>query len=190
MEEEFLVEDWLHSYLSVPILDVKYEKAAIYAVIADKQSHLSDSQNSDLRSILMKNGELFSRKLGHYPHQQIYIDVDENAILFHSHPYPVPHVLLGAFKHELDHFCAIGVLSQARVNGHPKLLFPPKRTVTDVGSGTFEKSIRLSNGSNIHCPSLLTFCASNWATIPPPSSIFQCSTTSSSWMKCQGISAQ
>ena len=33
MEEEILGEDWLSSYLSVPILDAKYEKADIDAVI-------------------------------------------------------------------------------------------------------------------------------------------------------------
>ena len=110
MEEEFLGEDWLDSYLSVPILDAKYEKADIDAVI-EEQSHLSDSQKSDLRSILIKHEELFNGRLGLYPHRKIHIDVDENALPSHSRPYPVPHVHLGTFKRELDHLCAIGVPS-------------------------------------------------------------------------------
>ena len=93
MEEEFLGEDWLDSYLSVPILDAKYEKADIDAVI-EEQSHLSDSQKSDLRSILIKHEELFNGRLGLYPHRKIHIGVNENALPSHSRPYPVPHVHL------------------------------------------------------------------------------------------------
>jgi len=111
MKEEFFGEDWLDSYLSVSILDAKYEKADIDAVI-EEQSHLSDSQKSDLRSILIKHEELFNGRLGLYPHRKIHIDVDENALPSHSCPYPVPHVHLGTFKRELDHLCAIGVLSR------------------------------------------------------------------------------
>ena len=60
----------------------------------------------------MKHEELFSGKLGLYPHLQIHIDIDKNALPFHSCPCPVPHVDLGVFKRELDYLCAIGVLSR------------------------------------------------------------------------------
>ena len=63
MEEEFRGKNWLNSYLSVPIINSKYEKVDIEAVIAE-QSYLSDSQKSDLCSILMKHEGLFNGKLG------------------------------------------------------------------------------------------------------------------------------
>ena len=42
LEDEYIGEDWLDSYLSNTILDAKYEKADVREV-AESQKHLSNS---------------------------------------------------------------------------------------------------------------------------------------------------
>jgi hypothetical protein len=45
------------------------------------------------------------------PHKKVHIDIDPNAKLLHSRPYPVPQIHLKTFKMELNHLVRIGVLA-------------------------------------------------------------------------------
>ena len=68
-EEDFGLEN-LECYTAAPILDAKYEKVNIDDVIAE-QSHLSESQQKDLKSLLEKHEKLFDGTLGVYPHKNV-----------------------------------------------------------------------------------------------------------------------
>ena len=94
MEDKFLGEGWLDIFLSAPILDATYEKADTDRSI-DEQSHLSNSQRSELCSILVKYEKLFNGILGPYPYRKMHVDIDKTALPKHSCPYPVSHVHLG-----------------------------------------------------------------------------------------------
>ena len=112
MDDDDLGYDWLDAFLTVPILDAKYEKADL-AEVARNQTHLSDSQRNDLFQLLSRHERLFDGTLGLYPHEKMHIELlpGERFESF-SRPYPVPHIHLDTFKKELDHLVRIGVLSR------------------------------------------------------------------------------
>ena len=126
-EFENVCGDWHESYLSAPILDAKYEKVNIDDVVAD-QTHLSKSQQEDMRQLLKKHERLFNGKLGVYPHKKFHIEVEPNSIPKHARPYSVPRIHLEVFKKELQHLIKIGVLSQQGTSewASPTFIIPKK----------------------------------------------------------------
>ena len=112
LEDEYFGEDWLDSYLTSPktILDAKYEKLDV-DTFAKEQSHLTCSQQDDLRDLLRKHERLFSGELGLYPHKKMHIELEPNAEPVHARAYSVPRMHEDTFKKELDHLVALGVLS-------------------------------------------------------------------------------
>ena len=59
---------------------------------------------------MLKNKDLFSGKLGVYPHKEFNLQLKPDAKPFHSKPYAVPRLHLETFKKELDRLVDIGVL--------------------------------------------------------------------------------
>ena len=137
MEVEELGVD-LDSYLADPILDAKYEKVDINAVIDDHCSHLDPDKQEDLRKLLLKHEKLFDGTLGEYPGEPMHIDIEPGATPVYRRPYPIPRVHLATFKKELDHLVSLGVLSRVRDTewGLPTFIVPKKdgrvRWVSDL----------------------------------------------------------
>jgi hypothetical protein len=71
---------------------------------------------------------MFNGILGVYPHKKVHIDIDPNAKLMHSRPYPVPRIHLKTFKKELDHLVEIGVLAAQQESewASPSFITPKK----------------------------------------------------------------
>ena len=92
-----------------PMLDAKYEKVEIPTLVKF-QTHITETQRAKLQLILEKYPTLFDGQLGHYPHQQIHLEVEEGAVPKYSKPYPVPKMHEPLFKQELQHLMSIGVL--------------------------------------------------------------------------------
>jgi hypothetical protein len=85
-------------------MNAKYEKTTTTKV-AVQQTHLNESQCWRLAEMLGSFGTLFNNgKLGHYPHQQVHLEVEENDIPIHTRAYPVAKTHENAFKTELKHF--------------------------------------------------------------------------------------
>lgn len=112
------------SYASAEILDAKYDAMDVEEVIA-KQTHLTDSQRSDLRQLLHKYYKVFDGKLGVYPHRQLHIDIDKDAEPISSRPYPVPMTQREAYKKELDHLVELGVLCSTPIGLESSVLHRP-----------------------------------------------------------------
>ena len=129
LEDEYFGEDWLDSYLPSPktILDAKYEKLDV-DTFAKEQSHLTCSQQDDLRDLLRKHERLFSGELGLYPHKKMHIELEPNAEPVHARAYSVPRMHEDTFKKELDHLVALGVLSYQGVSewASPSFIIPKK----------------------------------------------------------------
>ena len=73
-------------------------------------SHLNSDQKDNLCCLFRKYKNLFSGKLGLYPHRKVHIEIEQNAKPVFSQAYPVPRAHEGAFKKELDCLVSIGVL--------------------------------------------------------------------------------
>ena len=110
-DDAFIGKEWLDSYLANPILDAKYEKMEIPAMVAE-MAHLNDAQKRDLKKLLLKYKKLFDGTLGVYPHKKVHIELEEDAKPVHVRPYAVPRVHYETFKKELRHLVKIGVLSE------------------------------------------------------------------------------
>ena len=74
-DEEISAEDETNTS---QILEAKYDKIDINEV-AQKQTHLTQSQQDDLTSLFKGFGKQFSGKRRLYPHRKLYLDLVENA---------------------------------------------------------------------------------------------------------------
>ena len=126
------------SYLSAPILDAKYAKLDVDSLVSTHCSHLSVSQQADLRVLLRKHTKLFDGTLGRYPGEPMHIELEERAQPVYRQPYPVPVVHMETFRKELEHLVEIGVLSPTQDSewGLPTFIIPKKdgrvRWVSDM----------------------------------------------------------
>ena len=128
----------IDSYAASSILDAKYDKTDIDKVIRDNCSHLDESQQQDLRALLLNHAKLFDGSLGKYPGEPMHIELEQDAQPVYRRPYPVPQVHLATFKKELEHLVELGVLSPVRDMewGLPTFITPKKdgrvRWVSDL----------------------------------------------------------
>jgi hypothetical protein len=82
-EDDFRDEEEYEDAFISEIMDAKYEKTTT-AEVAAQQTHLNESQRSRLAEMLGGFNTLFDGKLGYYPHQQVHLEVDDNAIPIHT----------------------------------------------------------------------------------------------------------
>jgi hypothetical protein len=90
-------------------MESKYEQVSPVTE-ADQQSHLTASQRADLATLLAKSPQLFSGKLGLYPHRKVHLDVEPDAKPVYARPYSVAHNHRELFRQELDRLVGEGVL--------------------------------------------------------------------------------
>jgi hypothetical protein len=83
------------------ILEAKYDKVSTTEV-ANQQTHLSQRQREQLAGTLAHFTELFSGKLGCYPHTKVHLELTPDAKPFHTRPYSVPHAHMQVFRDELE----------------------------------------------------------------------------------------
>ncbi len=88
VKDEIFGEDWRECF-ATEILDAKYDKTDV-AEVMKGLTHLNAHQKADLIRVLQENNKMFNGTLGVYPHKKVHIDIDPNAKLVHSRPYPVP----------------------------------------------------------------------------------------------------
>ena len=72
--------------------------------------HLTQEQRDQLQGLLEQFTELFSGKLGLYPHEKISLELVDNAVPHRSRPFTVPRAHESLFKRELDKLVRLGVL--------------------------------------------------------------------------------
>jgi transposase InsO family protein len=126
-EDDFRDEEEYEDAFISEIMDAKYEKTTT-AEVAAQQTHLNESQRLRLSEMLGGFNTLFDGKLGHYPHQQVHLEVEDNAIPIHTRAYPVAKTHEHAFKTELKHLVDIGVLRPCTMTqwASPTFIVPKK----------------------------------------------------------------
>jgi hypothetical protein len=75
----------------VKILDAKYEKADLPAVIRENCCHLTASDKEKLLSVLLKFKPLFNGTLGDWKLPPVSFELKEGMKPYHGRPYLIPH---------------------------------------------------------------------------------------------------
>jgi hypothetical protein len=94
----------------VEILDTKYEKADLSAIIRENYSHLTASNREKLLSVLLKFKLLFDGTLGDWKLPPVSFELKEGMQPYHGRPYPILHKHEAVLMKEIKCLCNIGVL--------------------------------------------------------------------------------
>jgi hypothetical protein len=94
----------------VKILDAKFEKADLPAIIKENCSHLTANEREKLLSVLLKFELLFDGTLGDWNVPPISFEPKEGMKPYHGRPYPLPHKHKAVLMKEIKWLCNIGVL--------------------------------------------------------------------------------
>ncbi len=94
----------------VEILDAKYEKADIPAIIRENCSHLKASDREKLLSVLLRFKSLFNGTLGEWKLLPVSLELKECMKPYHGRPYPIPQKHKAILMNEIKWLCDIGVL--------------------------------------------------------------------------------
>ncbi len=94
----------------VEILDAKYEKADLPAIIRENFSHLKASDREKRLSVLLRLELLFNGTLGDWKQSPVSFELNEGMKPYHGRPYPIPHKHSAVLMKEIRRLCNIGVL--------------------------------------------------------------------------------
>jgi hypothetical protein len=94
----------------VEILDAKYEKADLPAIVRENCSHLQASDREKLLSMLLKFVLLFDGMLGDWNLPPVSFDLKEDLKPYHGRPHPTPHKHKAIIVKKIERLCDIGVL--------------------------------------------------------------------------------
>jgi hypothetical protein len=121
----------------VKILDAKYEKADLPAIIRENCSHLTASNREKLLSVLLKFEPLFDGTLGDWKLPPVSFELKEGMKPYHGRPYPILHKHKVVLMKEIKRLCNIGVLEWQPSSrwALPTFIIPKKdstvRTISD-----------------------------------------------------------
>ncbi len=94
----------------VKMLDSKYEKADLAAIVRENCSHLTAKDRVKLLSVLLKFESLFDGTLGDWKLPPVSFELKEAMKPYHDRPYPIPHKHKAVLMKEINRLCNIGVL--------------------------------------------------------------------------------
>jgi hypothetical protein len=94
----------------VEILDAKYEKADLPAIIRENCSHLKASAREKILSVLLRFKSLFDGTLGDWNLPPVSFELKEGMRPYLGRPYPTPHRHKAVLMKEIKRLCNIGLL--------------------------------------------------------------------------------
>jgi hypothetical protein len=103
----------------VKILDAKYEKADLLAIIRENFSHLTASDREKLLSVLLEFKSTFNCTLGDRKLPSVSFGIKEGMKPNHGRPHPIPHKHKAVLIREIKRLCDIGVCT--RPVGQPQV---------------------------------------------------------------------
>ena len=111
---------------TVTILDAKYKKADLPAIVSDKCNHLDSSQQAKLLALLEKNDELFDDTLGDFQTNPVRFDLQLGAEPYNGRSFSAPRSCMSVFKKEVERLVDIGMLKQQSLSewGSPVFIIP------------------------------------------------------------------
>jgi hypothetical protein len=93
----------------VEILDAKYEKADLSAIIRDYCSHIKASNREKLLSVLLKLKLLLNDTLGDWKLPPVSFELKEGLKPYHGRPCPIPHKCKAILMKEIKLLWDVGV---------------------------------------------------------------------------------
>jgi hypothetical protein len=115
----------------VEILDAKYEKADLPAIIRENCSSLTASDREKLLSVLLRFELLFDGTLGDWNLPPVSFELKEGMKPYHGRPYPIPHKHKAILMKDIKRLCNIGVLEwQPSSRWAPLTFIIPKKDST------------------------------------------------------------
>ncbi len=115
----------------IEILDAKYDKADLSAIVRDNCSHLTPLQQEKLISLLLEYESLFDDTLGDWNRPPVSIELKEGAKPYHGRPYPIPQIHKATLMKEINRLVGIGVMKRQSSSQWASLTFIiPKKDMT------------------------------------------------------------
>jgi hypothetical protein len=115
----------------VEILNAKYEKADLPAIIRENCSHLTASDREKLLSVLLRFKLLFKGTIGDWKLPPVSFELKEGMKPYHGRPYLIPHKHKAVLMKEIKRLCNIGVLKwQPSSRWAPPTFIIPKKDST------------------------------------------------------------
>ena len=109
------------------ILDAKCEKANLEEICREQPELSTDEQNKLFR-LLAKYESLFDGTLGTYTGSKVNLELNKDAVPYHTRAFPLPWCHMETLKVEVQRLCELGVLK--RVNhsqwSGPTFVIPKK----------------------------------------------------------------
>jgi hypothetical protein len=122
----------------VKILEAKYEKADLPAIIRENCSHPTASDREKPLSVLLKFESLFNGTLGDWKLLPVSFELNEGMKPYHGRPYPIPHKHKAILMKKIKRLCDMGVLEWQPLSQwvSPTFIIPKKdstvHTISDV----------------------------------------------------------
>eukprot|EP00804_Cyclotella_cryptica_P022857 CCRYP_005057-RA/>CCRYP_005057-RA protein AED:0.35 eAED:0.36 QI:0/0/0/1/0/0/2/0/611 len=129
----------------IHILDAKYEKADLRAIVKNNCTHLSVPEQTKLLELLQEFEELFSGKLGDWDCKPVSLQLKEGAQPYHGRPFPIPKKHIEITKREVQRLCDLGVLKWQDDSewASPTFIIPKKDNTVRVVSDFREVNKRV-----------------------------------------------
>ncbi len=121
----------------IEILDAKYDKPNLPAIVIDNCSHLTLLQQEKLLSLLLDFESRFDDTLGDWNRPPVSIKLKEGAKPYHGRPYPIPQIHKATLMKEINRLVDIGVMKMQSSSqwASPTFIILKKdmtvRTITD-----------------------------------------------------------
>jgi hypothetical protein len=111
------------------ILDAKYLKADLQAIVKDKCTHLSANHQKKLLQLLQKYESLFDGTLGDWKTKPVSFHLKEGVSPYHGQAFPVPKVHKETILKEVGRLCKLGVLERQPASewALPSFIIPNKQ---------------------------------------------------------------
>jgi hypothetical protein len=110
------------------ILDAKYQKADLQAIVKDKCTHISADRQKKLLQLLQKYESLFDSTLGDWETKPVSFQLKEGVSPYHGQAFPVPKVHNETIIKEVERLCKLGVLERQPASDWalPSFIIPKK----------------------------------------------------------------
>ena len=81
--------------------------------VSAEQEHMTASEKKKLENLLKESDVVFDRNLGHYPQEQIHLNLKPGSVSVAQRPYAVAYKNEEVFKEKLEHLYNEEVLKKA-----------------------------------------------------------------------------